>query len=277
MIHGDVVTLGLRHITVREKALVPVGIFPDSICWGQWISRGGAEQHLIVSPIHPTSWPFVLRLRLRLCSRVGSLLGAATVLSEQGLSVLFADCIKSGFGFAVWNVVAEPISGKSVAVRDSIESVLASVTGGDKDAAKRSWAMTEIGRVMSPYTKAVADAIHDANGSAQRPFLATPESFGGGYLIEEAGRSQAQVCGISQNDLTAFARAHQAPIVDVRWAASMAEFSLQAAHANWALKFRYNGSRHRLELYEPHSSTTIHDPVDDPELFTDWSNDPSCT
>jgi hypothetical protein len=113
MFFGDIVTITSNGVLAREKALEPVGIFHDSICWGMWAAnphyphRHPGHPNLIISPFHPSSWPFLVRLRLVLENRQGILARAARLLEENDLSIVFAGCTPTGFTHATWTVIAE--------------------------------------------------------------------------------------------------------------------------------------------------------------------------
>src|ERR671927_1143128 len=103
MFFGDIVTITSNGVLAREKALEPVGIFHDSICWGMWAAnphyphRHPGHPNLIISPFHPSSWPFLVRLRLVLENRKGALADAASLLEQKDLSIVFAECVPTGF------------------------------------------------------------------------------------------------------------------------------------------------------------------------------------
>lgn len=118
MFFGDIVTITSAGVLAREKALQPLGIYDKSICWGLWAANHH-ENHphhghpnLIISPFHPSSWPFLIRLRLVLENRKGALAEAARLLEENDLSVVLAECTPTGFSHATWTVIAESTWGE---------------------------------------------------------------------------------------------------------------------------------------------------------------------
>lgn len=123
MFHGDIVSMTLNTVEARAKALQPLGIYDKSICWGMWAANphklvdGRANPlywhpNLLISPFHPSSWPFLVRIRLILENRKGALAEAAKLLEENDLSILFAECTPTGFSHATWTVIAESTWGK---------------------------------------------------------------------------------------------------------------------------------------------------------------------
>lgn len=113
MLHGDIVTLTSDGIIVHEKALQPLAIFDRSICWGVWAANPHIEHphyehpNLIISPFHPSSWPFLIRLQIQLHNEKGALASACKFLTENNLSILFAECTPTGFNHATLTVIAE--------------------------------------------------------------------------------------------------------------------------------------------------------------------------
>src|SRR2546429_2345964 len=112
MLHGDIVPLTSDGIVVHEKALQPLGIFDQSICHGIW-ARNSYEKHphyehpnLMVSPFHPSSWPFLVRIQIMLRNEKGALARACEFLNEHDLSILFAECTPTGFRHATCAVIA---------------------------------------------------------------------------------------------------------------------------------------------------------------------------
>ena len=94
MMHGDVVTVTRDGIRLSQDALSTVGIFEGAQCWGVSLpgqgdkgpGYGENERHLIVAPIPPKSWPFLIRVKLFLSSRPGTVAKASEVLSRNGLN-----------------------------------------------------------------------------------------------------------------------------------------------------------------------------------------------
>jgi hypothetical protein len=78
---------------------------------GVWVPdpRGEKDRrkHLLISPIHPSVWPFLLRLEIKLRDQPGKMARAAEVLLGAGLNIQFAECGISGHHHATWNVIAE--------------------------------------------------------------------------------------------------------------------------------------------------------------------------
>lgn len=113
MLHGDIVTLTADGIAVHGKALQPLGIFDQSICWSVWVENPHQEHehhkhpNLIVSPFHPSSWPFMVRLQVRLYNEKGVLARACKLIEDSDLSILFAECTPTGFSHATWTIIAE--------------------------------------------------------------------------------------------------------------------------------------------------------------------------
>ncbi|HEV7903007.1 MAG TPA: hypothetical protein VGO96_04125 [Pyrinomonadaceae bacterium] len=119
MIHGDVVTMTSEGVLVHGKALQPLGIFDQSICWAVWTANPYMEHqqkkpnkqygypNLVVSPIHPSSWPFLLQMEIALSDEEGAFAQVCELLNQNDLSILFMECTTAGFSYAFCNVIAE--------------------------------------------------------------------------------------------------------------------------------------------------------------------------
>lgn len=116
MSHGDIVTLTKDGIVAHEKSFRSVGIYDQSVCFGLWVGNPYQENdcdgnrlppQLIVSPFHPFSWASLLRIRILINNTKGSLYRITKFLSDNDLSILYSECIPSGFGHAIWHVIAE--------------------------------------------------------------------------------------------------------------------------------------------------------------------------
>jgi len=119
MIHGDVVTMTSEGILVHGKALQPLGIFDQSSCWAVWAANPYSQnQHnesnkqykypnLVISAIHPSSWPFLLQMEIALSDEEGAFADVCELLNKNDLSILFMECTTAGFSHAFCNVIAE--------------------------------------------------------------------------------------------------------------------------------------------------------------------------
>jgi hypothetical protein len=119
MIHGDVVTMTSQGILVHGKALQPLGIFDQSSCWAVWAANPYSQNqrqesnkqykypNLVISAIHPSSWPFLLQLEIALSDEEGAFAKVCELLNKNDLSILFMECTTAGFSHAFCNVIAE--------------------------------------------------------------------------------------------------------------------------------------------------------------------------
>jgi hypothetical protein len=149
MYRGDYLTVTPSGIQVRAKSVEQIGIFDKSKCWGLWfqnpvtdpkrlalMTRKREHCHLIVSPFHPSSWPFLLRVQIWLVDRPGALAEVAEQLRLLGLSILATECAASGFGQATWNIVAEAMGhgDDKLIGRKAIRMLKQSKTAEDREA-----------------------------------------------------------------------------------------------------------------------------------------------
>ena len=76
MQYGDTVSIWDRSIQIPAKELEAIGIYDSSCCWGAWVNDwralanlenySGSSPNLLITPFAPNSWPFLLRIELRL-------------------------------------------------------------------------------------------------------------------------------------------------------------------------------------------------------------------
>ncbi|MFO1051677.1 MAG: hypothetical protein U1F36_05650 [Planctomycetota bacterium] len=122
----------------RSDSLRSVGIHDGGQCWAVWTpmhedqDRGPSSTgslgryHLVISPFHPVSWPFLVRIRIRLTDSLGVLAQVSAGLrhikiadhlrargrnvsdgARDGLNILHQDQAPTGFGHCTWTIVAE--------------------------------------------------------------------------------------------------------------------------------------------------------------------------
>jgi hypothetical protein len=111
MLESDILTVTEAGIRVQEKSLRSIGIYNGSVCWGVWYRKLGqvddSFRHLIISAIHPRSWPFLVHIRVRLKNQPGALEKVCRFIAEEHLSILLAQCTPSGFDNAQLSIIAE--------------------------------------------------------------------------------------------------------------------------------------------------------------------------
>ncbi|HEU4453203.1 MAG TPA: hypothetical protein VFR81_09080 [Longimicrobium sp.] len=115
MIFSNVVRVHERGFHVDAADIERIGVFDKSVCWGVWVPdpRGNGNphqrKHLLISPIHPSVWPFLLRLEIKLRDAPGRMAVAAAHLFDSRLNIQLAESAISGHHHATWNVVAEAV------------------------------------------------------------------------------------------------------------------------------------------------------------------------
>ncbi len=128
MRYGDLVTCTGDRLLVHPKELAPIGVHHQSEACGVWLpnvfpSRGehpseADPQHLILSPLHPRSWPAVARFVLRLQRNNDALCRALSVLADLNFNILSYDCTPSGYHHLTWTIIAEATDVLSSPVMD---------------------------------------------------------------------------------------------------------------------------------------------------------------
>lgn len=124
MIYGDLVTIAHNGIRIPPQVIRPVGLHNRSRCWGVWVpevtadasggevksdrtTRPSEPAHLVVSPFHPVSWPYLVRLELKIRHDKGTLARASDILRKQRINILHEQCSQTGFQHLTWEVVGE--------------------------------------------------------------------------------------------------------------------------------------------------------------------------
>ena len=109
MIFSNVSRVHERGFVLDPADLERIGVFDKSVCWGVWAPdpRGDSERrkHLLISPIHPSVWPFLLRMEIKLCH--GRIATALKFLVDSQINIQSNECAMSGHHHATWHVVAD--------------------------------------------------------------------------------------------------------------------------------------------------------------------------
>ena len=139
MLYGEDVNVTEQGPQIDPRALQALGVEHGSQCWGVWLydshpcagavdlscfdqgSPHGKAPHLLISPIHPDSWPVALRLRIELSAEPGSMLQASKVLHAEGWNILFAKCVPTGHYHATWSVICENLNAREEFRREGID------------------------------------------------------------------------------------------------------------------------------------------------------------
>lgn len=120
MFDTDEVAVGRLGIRLSQGQFRALGLQEGSTAWGVWVEgRGGREKmmmpvesgeefdpgrqgpHLVVSTIHPDSWPSAMRIEARLSRDQSALQRFITDLKELGANVLSLDTSIRGFDLMV--------------------------------------------------------------------------------------------------------------------------------------------------------------------------------
>lgn len=114
MYYGDDIVVTKKGLIIKEKALLPVGISDNSICWGVELSPhpdniGDQFPHLVISAFPPEHWHSLFQIVIRIKNRRGSLEEAAKVLDDLGINILSTQCAPSGHSHATWHLIGEDL------------------------------------------------------------------------------------------------------------------------------------------------------------------------
>jgi hypothetical protein len=106
MRHGDEIQILVDGASIRPKSLEPIGITHRSQCWGIWLEPRQKEHDyrppedgldFIISPIHPSLWPFAFRVESSMNSQPGTLRSLSRQLVVDGVNVLYLDHSPGGY------------------------------------------------------------------------------------------------------------------------------------------------------------------------------------
>ncbi len=114
MIFGDTLIITKNGIEVSSNTLETIGIFENSEVHLLPFRTYEYRTHeqgvhfpldLLITPINPKNWPFVIRFVLRLYNRPGALEQAFSLFNKLGINILFSECTRSGHHHSVLNVL----------------------------------------------------------------------------------------------------------------------------------------------------------------------------
>ncbi|MDZ7361689.1 MAG: hypothetical protein ONB46_13330 [candidate division KSB1 bacterium] len=116
MILGDMLILTQKGLRVSNDTLATIGIFPNTqvhmLPFRTFEYRETEPGYyfpmdLLVTPIPPQQWPFVMRFLLRLRNQPGTLQKASNYFNQQKINILFSESSRSGHHHVALNVLAE--------------------------------------------------------------------------------------------------------------------------------------------------------------------------
>lgn len=86
MYFRDDIIITRKGPRIRAKALHPVGIADESVCWAIAVPPAPHEPSrtpdLVLSAFHPTSWHILLRLTIELTDKRGTLLKVMKLIND---------------------------------------------------------------------------------------------------------------------------------------------------------------------------------------------------
>jgi len=268
MIHGDVVTLTSKGILVHDKALQPLGIFHQSMCWGVWAANPFSDnkQHrypnLIVSPIHPSSWPFLLQLEISMSDKEGAFADVCDLLNRMELSILYIECTTAGYTHAFCNVVAESTKPemrrlrKMKSIFDAEHPYVRISAGAFKDAQDIS---NQIAAEMLAHAREVEEVLN----KEKHPFLHSweHERLSNRFLYDEreVARTIRRVKKIKEfvhaDERTAYVKKQFPETATVRYMKMLSYFSMYGGGPSVPFPLIYHADSALLELEDDKTFT----------------------
>ncbi|HCA42952.1 MAG TPA: hypothetical protein DEP28_06825, partial [Bacteroidetes bacterium] len=114
MIFGDTLIVTKEGIEVSGSTLQTIGIYENSqvhmLPFRTYEYRTHEQgvhfpMDLLITPIQPKDWPFVIRFVLRIYNRPGVLEQALALFNKLSINILFYECTRSGHHHSVLNVL----------------------------------------------------------------------------------------------------------------------------------------------------------------------------
>jgi hypothetical protein len=134
MIHGDQQLITKKGISISNQSMSAIGLYPDSqafmLLFRTYEYREAEISYhfpynFYISPISPTSWPFVFRFAVRLSSKPGALLKLFTFLKKEEFNVLTTETSRAGHHHEIVNVIAESNKFKSLSLKKFAKEIMA--------------------------------------------------------------------------------------------------------------------------------------------------------
>lgn len=97
----------LKSINVYEGASLTGIYYPTPIKYLEDKVVKSLSHDFIFTPINFYSWPFLLRINLRIIEDIGTISKISFILSDLGINILSADCHKVGHRYLIWSIVGE--------------------------------------------------------------------------------------------------------------------------------------------------------------------------
>jgi hypothetical protein len=116
MLFGDKLIISQNGIHISNNTLATVGIFPKATVYllpFRTFEYRETEpgyyfpMDLLITPIPPKQWPFVMRFLIRLRNQPGTLENALTFFRKNHINILFSECSRSGHHHTALNVLVE--------------------------------------------------------------------------------------------------------------------------------------------------------------------------
>ncbi|HEX8247308.1 MAG TPA: hypothetical protein VF599_03915 [Pyrinomonadaceae bacterium] len=127
MYYGDDIIITRKGLRIRSKALNPIGIADESVCWGISVPPAPNEKErvpdILISEFHPKVWHVLFRITIELRDEQGTLGEVDRILNELWFNILSTQCAPSGYKHATWNIIGEALDKREL-VDKSLESIM---------------------------------------------------------------------------------------------------------------------------------------------------------
>jgi hypothetical protein len=258
---GDQITVMPGGLRIAEKELEPIGLYDGSTAFAMWFQDVRAREpknshrtrpdHLIVAPFEINTWPYLVRVELKLDDRIGALTEATAVLKRVGFNVLSIDGTPTGHHHATINLIGEVLP-----IRHLEELNLTTRGESFRTEQRRfqcdalwDYCCNELAPAMIGYQTRLVTSLQraDARQLKLKGYGFLRRTFADGDLSQRGRLFDAHK--LPQN-LTEAGIALTPRAVECNWLKSLAYFWVYRDRAKATFRFSFQRSNRTLAIYE---------------------------
>jgi hypothetical protein len=251
MIFGNVVKVVEDGFQIARSTMERIGIFDNSVCWGVWVrdprpDGGDKLPHLLISPNHPSVWPYLLRCEIKLCHAPGCMARASQILVDNKINIQFGECAPSGHHHATWNIVAEVVSIR----RELLARYKHAQTLHPKD--MDNLELKAFSNELASHMFRMEQTLTSALVNAHKEEFANPEATARGFLHDRIVEKIPLFYDPEEITLPEIKEAAWAGFpkpVTCQWMQNLAFFSIYG-EVESPIRFQYNAATSTLRLTE---------------------------
>lgn len=258
---GDQIAITPDGLRIVDKELEPIGLYDGSTAFATWFSDVRAREpdfreiprpdHLIVTPFELSSWPFLVRLELKLSDHIGALSDVTSILRRLGLNILSIDGIPTGHHHATINIVGEALPVKDKRKKLFAETVDLWITPQRRFLNNDVWdyCCKQLAPAMIGYSEHLIRALRRAD---EHQVKHRSSSFLRGQIVNDCRDSRGQLYDPIQLPLhlRASGERQQSRTVTCNWLQSLAYFWVYRDRDRNHFTFTFNKAWKKLVIAE---------------------------